>query len=425
MLYGAFTHHLGFKVNSGEYKVMGLAPYGQPRYLDQIFEHLVDLKADGSFRLDQQYFDYCTGLRMTNERFDALFGGPRRPAEAELTPRHFDIAASIQAATERIALAIARHLAASDTTGNLCLAGGVALNCVANRKILQHSGFKKIWIQPAAGDAGNALGAALVAHHHLHGQDREPAAESDAMQGCYLGPAYAQNEVEARLAAQGAVFSVLGDEALMAETAQSLAQGQVVGWFQGRMEFGPRALGNRSILADPRSAQMQRDLNLKVKFRESFRPFAPSVLAEAAGEWFDLDRDSPYMLFVAPVHESRRLPPAGAGGEALPALERLMQPRSTIPAVTHLDHSARVQTVHQDTNPRFHRLLSAFQSRTGCPVLVNTSFNVRGEPIVNTPEEAFVCFMTTGIDVLVVGNCLLTKTAQTVTITDRPNFAPD
>lgn len=424
MLYAAFTYYLGFKINSGEYKVMGLAPYGRPIYADLIFKHLVDLKADGSFRLDQHYFNYCTGLTMTNKHFDALFGGPPRQAEALLTQKEFDLAASIQAVTEEIVLTITRAMAKTDTTGNLCLAGGVALNCVANGKILQDGKFKNIWIQPAAGDAGSALGAALVAYHLLQKQPRVISQQADAMQGSYLGPAFNQAECGMRLRQAGAVFSVLDDQALIAQTADALATEKVVGWFQGRMEFGPRALGNRSILADPRSTEMQKNLNLKVKFRESFRPFAPSILAEDVADWFDLDCDSPYMLLVAPIKDDIKIPMTDAEN-ALFGIDKLNVPRSTIPSVTHIDYSARVQTVHQQTNPRYHQLLTAFKQRTGCPILVNTSFNVRGEPIVHTPENAFICFMTTDMDVLVVGNCLLHKHQQTATIADKPTFAPD
>jgi len=424
MLYAAFTYYLGFKINSGEYKVMGLAPYGRPIYADLIFKHLVDLKADGSFRLDQHYFNYCTGLTMTNKHFDALFGGPPRQAEALLTQKEFDIAASIQAVTEEIVLTITRAMAKTDNTGNLCLAGGVALNCVANGKILKDGTFKNIWIQPAAGDAGSALGAALVAYHIQQQQPRIISEQVDAMHGSYLGPAFSQAECGMRLRQAGAVFSVLDDQALIAQTADALATEKVVGWFQGRMEFGPRALGNRSILADPRSPEMQKNLNLKVKFRESFRPFAPSILAEDVTDWFDLDCASPYMLLVAPIKDDLKIPMSDAEN-ALFGIDKLNVPRSTIPSVTHIDYSARVQTVHQETNPRYHQLLTAFKQRTGCPILVNTSFNVRGEPIVHTPEEAFICFMTTDMDVLVVGNCLLHKYQQTVAITDKPTFAPD
>jgi carbamoyltransferase len=427
LLYAAFTYHLGFKVNSGEYKVMGLAPYGQPVHAPMILDRLVHLKDDGSFWLDQRYFDYCTGNKMTNGRFDELFGGPRREPESPLTQQHFDMAASIQQVTEQVLLNITRAMAREDKTGNLCLAGGVALNCVANRKILDDSGFRQIWVQPASGDAGNALGAALIGYHLHRDRPRQVTCAQDTMQGAQLGPVFAQADCEARLRQAGAVFTVLDDEALLARSADLLADGQVLGWFQGRMEFGPRALGNRSILADPRVVDMQRRLNLKIKFRESFRPFAPSVLAEDAHAWFDLTAPSPYMLLVADVKaEHRRALPAGEADEAaLAPIAALNAPRSSVPAVTHVDDSARVQTVEAKTNPRFHALLSAFKQRTGCPILINTSFNVRGEPIVCTPEDAFTCFMSTGMDALAIGNCLLLKSEQTVQVAERPAFEPD
>ena len=411
LLYSAFTYFTGFKVNSGEYKLMGLAPYGEPKYASAILDHLVDLKEDGSFRLDQSYFDYCTGLRMTNERFARLFGGPPRPAEARITQREMDLAASIQAVTEEIALRLTRSLAKETGARNLCLAGGVALNCVANGRILRDGKFDKIWIQPAAGDAGGALGAALAAYHYHLGGNRVAAATGDAMAGSYLGPAYAQSDIEQRLSRAGARFTLAGDDEVILGTARSLAEGKAVGWFQGRMEFGPRALGGRSILGDARSPTMQKTLNLKVKYRESFRPFAPSVLREAVADWFELDEDSPYMLLVANV-EARRRRAMDEQEQKLFGIDKLNVPRSTIPAVTHVDYSARIQTVHRDTNPRFHALISAFRDITGCPVLVNTSFNVRGEPIVCTPEDAFRCFMGTEIERLVVGNCVLQKDQQ-------------
>ena len=411
LLYSAFTYFTGFKVNSGEYKLMGLAPYGEPKYASAILDHLVDLKEDGSFRLDQSYFDYCTGLRMTNERFARLFGGPPRPAEARITQREMDLAASIQAVTEEIALRLTRSLARETGARNLCLAGGVALNCVANGRILRDGKFDKIWIQPAAGDAGGALGAALAAYHYHLGGNRVAAATGDAMAGSYLGPAYAQSDIEQRLSRAGARFTLAGDDEVILGTARSLAEGKAVGWFQGRMEFGPRALGGRSILGDARSPTMQKTLNLKVKYRESFRPFAPSVLREAVADWFELDEDSPYMLLVANV-EARRRRAMDEQEQKLFGIDKLNVPRSTIPAVTHVDYSARIQTVHRDTNPRFHALISAFRDITGCPVLVNTSFNVRGEPIVCTPEDAFRCFMGTEIERLVVGNCVLQKDQQ-------------
>ncbi|MGH8614498.1 MAG: carbamoyltransferase family protein, partial [Gammaproteobacteria bacterium] len=411
MLYSAFTHYTGFKVNSGEYKVMGLAPYGEPKYAQRIFEHLIDLKEDGSFRLNLSYFDYCTGLRMTNRRFDELFGGPPRQPDQLLTQHHLDLAASIQMVTEEVVLRLTRALATEAGAENLCLAGGVALNCVANGKVLRDGRFKRVWIQPAAGDAGGALGAALCAYHLFRGQPRTPAAPLDAMQGAYLGPSFSQVEVEARLARIGARFSPVSDDRLIETTVDALAEGKAVGWFQGRMEFGPRALGARSILGDARSPTMQSVLNLKVKYRESFRPFAPSVLREDVGNWFDLDADSPYMLLVADVAKQHRREMTPAE-QALFGIQKLNVPRSSIPAVTHVDYSARIQTVHRETNPRYHALLSAFKARTGCPVLVNTSFNVRGEPIVCTPEDAFRCFMGTDIELLVAENCVLRKEDQ-------------
>ncbi len=411
LLYSAFTYYTGFKVNSGEYKVMGLAPYGNPVFKDLILEKLLDVKEDGSFRLDQQYFDYCTGLTMTNKKFDALFGGPPRSEGELLTQRHMDLAASVQAVTEEVVLRLTRSLAKEFNIENLCLAGGVALNCVANGKILHDGAFKNVWVQPAAGDAGGALGAALNAYHLYKEQPRKVPAGKDAMQGSYLGPSYEVADVEGRLKASGAKFSILEDDAMISATANALADGKAVGWFQGRMEFGPRALGARSIIADPRSPEMQKTLNLRVKFRESFRPFAPSILREDVSDWFEIDSDSPYMLMVAPVAENKRRVMTSAE-EALFGIEKLNVPRSDIPAVTHVDYSARIQTVHADTNPRYHALIEAFKARTGCPVLVNTSFNVRGEPIVCTPEDAFRCFMGSDIEVLVVGNCFLKKDDQ-------------
>ena len=411
LLYSAFTYYLGFKVNSGEYKVMGLAPYGEPKYAQTILDHLVDLKPDGSYRLDQSYFDYCTGLTMTNAKFDALFGAPPRKPEDPLTQREMDLAASVQAVTEEAVLRMTRALREETGLENLCLAGGVALNCVANGKVLRDGKFKQVWVQPAAGDAGGALGAALAAHHLYRDQPRTPRSGQDSMQGSYLGPQFAQADIEARLTTAGAKFSVLPDAELIERTASLLASENVIGWFQGRMEFGPRALGGRSILGDPRSAKMQSVLNLKIKYRESFRPFAPSVLREHVAEWFELDQDSPYMLMVADVAHQHRLDAAGAD-KGLFGIEKLKVPRSTIPAVTHVDYSARIQTVHADTNPRYHALISSFHEKTGCPVLINTSFNVRGEPIVCTPEDAFRCLMGTEMDALVIGNCVLMKDDQ-------------
>jgi carbamoyltransferase len=411
LLYSAFTYYTGFKVNSGEYKVMGLAPYGEPRFADTILENLLDLKPDGSFRMNMDYFDYCTGLRMTNERFDALFGGPPRGADELLEQRHMDLAASVQVVIEEAVLRLARSLREETGAKNLCLAGGVALNCVANGKLLREGLFDGLWIQPAAGDAGGALGAALVAHHRFLEQPRELGNERDQMQGAYLGPSYSQAEIAERLTAVGARFEPLEEDQLIEATAAALAEGKAVGWFQGRMEFGPRALGARSILGDPRSPTMQKMLNLKVKYRESFRPFAPSVLREDVDRWFELDQDSPYMLLVADVVEDKRREMT-AEEKALFGIDKLNVPRSEIPAITHVDYSARVQTVHKDTNPRYHALLSSFKAKTECPVVVNTSFNVRGEPIVCTPEDAFRCFMGTEIECLVIGDCILHKDQQ-------------
>ena len=411
LLYSAFTYYTGFKVNSGEYKVMGLAPYGEPKYAALILDHLMDLKEDGSFRLDQSFFDYCTGLRMTNGKFDDLFGRPARQPQERLEQFHMDVAASLQAVTEEVVLRMTRALAKETGMKNLCLAGGVALNCVANGKVLRDGKFDGIWIQPAAGDAGGALGAALCAYHLFQGQPRSVGGGSGAMRGAFLGPEYGQGEIESRLRAAGARFRVLGDDEVIDVTAQALTDGKAVGWFQGRMEFGPRALGARSVLGDARSPTMQKTLNLKVKYRESFRPFAPSVLREDVADWFELEGDSPYMLFVANVVENRRRKMT-AEEKAMFGIDRLNVVRSEVPAITHVDYSARIQTVHKETNPRYHALLTRFKALTGCPVIVNTSFNVRGEPIVCTPEDAFHCFMGTEIDVLVAGNCLLRKEEQ-------------
>ncbi|MBK6805273.1 MAG: carbamoyltransferase [Betaproteobacteria bacterium] len=425
LLYSAFTSYTGFKVNSGEYKVMGLAPYGEPAYLEAIKEHLIDVKEDGSFRLNLDYFDYCTGLTMTSERFDTLFGGPPRKAEARLTQRDLDLAASIQAITEEIVLKLGRSIATETGEKHLCLAGGVALNCVANGKLARSRCFERIWVQPAAGDAGGAVGAALVAAHMAQGQER-PMDTPDGMRGAYLGPSYAQADIERRLKAAGAAFDCVDDETLIERCAAALAGGKALGWHQGRMEFGPRALGGRSILGDPRSPGMQKLLNLKVKFRESFRPFAPSVLREDVAEWFALDGDSPYMSLVADVLDRHRIAVTDEQ-EALFGIDRLNVPRSSIPAVTHVDGSARIQTVHRETHPRYHALISRFKALTGCPVVVNTSFNVRGEPIVCTPEDAFRCFMGTDIDALAVGNCFLRKEDQDPALGRRyeRTFEPD
>ena len=426
LLYSAFTQYLGFRVNSGEYKVMGLAPYGVPKYRDRILETVIDLKDDGSFRLDMAYFNYCTGLTMINPKFEQVFELPTRDESAPLTQAHMDLAASIQAALDEIMLRLTRSLAAEHGGGNLCLAGGVALNCVANGKILRDGKFKDIWIQPAAGDAGGAVGAALATYHQFLGKERLPVnGGGDTMSGAYLGPEFSQDEIEARLHAEGAVFEVMPDESAVVDvTARAISEGPDIGWSHGRMEFGPRSLGNRSILADPRSIDMQKVLNLKVKYRESFRPFAPSVLAEDVNDWFDLDRASPYMLLVADVLESRRV---ADGGAKRAGLDKLQAARSEIPAVTHVDYSARIQTVHRETNPLFHKLLTRFKEITGCPILVNTSFNVRGEPIVCTPEDAFRCLMGTEIDMLVVGRCVLYKHAQNpnLKLDYRDAFDPD
>ena len=442
LLYSAFTSYTGFKVNSGEYKVMGLAPYGEPTYVRPILDNLIDLKPDGSFRLALDYFDYCTGLTMTNGRFDALFGGPARPPEEPLTQRHMDLAASVQTVIEDAVLRLTRALRKETGIPYLCLAGGVALNCVANGKVLRDGRFDDIWIQPAAGDAGGALGAALAASHRLYGEPRPSVSApctredapprhsrasgnlvvspvtcgtTDAMHGALLGPAFGPDEIRAALDTAGAHYETLTDAALIEATAEALAAGKAVGWFQGRMEFGPRALGNRSILGDARSPTMQKTLNLKVKHRESFRPFAPSVLRADVADWFDLDCDSPYMLLVADVKPARRKS-ATAARDGLFGIALLNVPRSDIPAVTHVDYSARVQTVHRETNPRYHALLQAFKAKTGCPVIVNTSFNVRGEPIVCTPMDAFRCFIGTDIDCLAVGNCFLRKEDQEPTL---------
>ena len=410
LLYSAFTYYTGFKVNSGEYKVMGLAPYGEPRYAKLILDKIIDLKPDGSFRLDMSYFNYCTGLTMTNQRFSDLFGAPVRAPNELLTPFHMDIAASIQAVLEEIVLRMTRALAKQTGARNLCLAGGVALNCVANGKVLRDGAFENIWIQPAAGDAGGAVGAALAAVHLYEGHPRRPDG-GDRMHGSLLGPSYSQLDIERRLATAGAQFSVASEGDMVEQAADALAKQQAVGWFQGRLEFGPRALGARSILGDPRSPTMQRNLNLKIKYRESFRPFAPAVLREDVAEWFEFDSDSPYMLIVADVRKDRRCSMTPEQ-QALFGIEKLNLVRSDIPAVTHVDYSARIQTVHANTNPLFYLLLKRFKEKTGCPVLVNTSFNVRGEPIVCTPEDAFRCFMGNELDLLVVGNCVLHKTAQ-------------
>lgn len=411
LLYSALTYFTGFKVNSGEYKLMGLAPYGEPRFAKVILDNLIDVKPDGSFRLNMDYFDYCTGLQMTNSAFDALFEGAPRLPEQRLTQREMDIAASVQNVLEIVVLRLTRSLAEEFKTPNLCLAGGVALNCVANGKVLRDGKFKNVWVQPASGDAGGAVGAALAAYHdHLHGERRVTPGR-DGMAGAFLGPAFAPQDVQDRLRAVGAKFDIVSDEQLIDQTTAALIEGNAVGWFQGRMEFGPRALGARSILGDPRSPKMQSVLNLKVKYRESFRPFAPSVLREDVADWFELDCDSPYMLMVADVVESRRVE-MSAEQRALFGIDKLNVPRSDIPAVTHVDYSARIQTVDARDNRLYHALISGFKAKTGCPVIVNTSFNVRGEPLVCTPEDAFRCFMGTEIEYLAVGNCVMRKAEQ-------------
>jgi carbamoyltransferase len=411
MLYSAFTYYTGFKVNSGEYKVMGLAPYGQPKYVDTILDKLVELRDDGSFKLNMAYFNYLSGLTMTNGAFDELFEGPPRKPEAPVTQREMDLAASVQVVTEEIMLRMARHVQRETGQKNLCLAGGVALNCVGNGRLLREGPFERLWIQPAAGDAGGAVGVALTIHHKVLGNPRVVPKQGDTMRGSYLGPEFPDDEIARQLDAAGAVYEKLSDAALLDRTAALLGDEKVVGWLQGRMEFGPRALGNRSILGDPRSTKMQSVMNLKIKYRESFRPFAPSVLRERVADYFDLDTDSPYMLLVAPVSERWRIAMTPEQ-QRLFGIEKLNVPRSTIPAITHVDYSARIQTVHPDTNPRYHGLLRRFEALTGCPVLVNTSFNVRGEPIVCTPSDAYRCFMRTEMDVLVVGNFLMLKERQ-------------
>ena len=413
-MYTAFTYFTGFKVNSGEYKLMGLAPYGEPRYVDTILEHLIDLKPDGTFRLNMAYFDYATGLTMTNPHFAELFGGPRREPESPVTQREMDLARSIQEVTEEVMLRISRTVQSESGAKNLCLAGGVALNCVANGRILREGPYERLWIQPAAGDAGGAVGAALVGWHEHLGHSREAPRNGnglDGMHGSYLGPRYSDDEITAQLDAAGAVYQRLDDDELLPRVAELLEQENVVGWVQGRMEFGPRALGGRSIIGDARSTRMQAQMNLKIKYRESFRPFAPSILRERVSDYFEMDADSPYMLLVAPVKAEQRIPMT-AEQEQLFGIDKLNVPRSTIPAVTHVDYSARVQTVHRETNPRYYDLIKAFEARTGCPVIVNTSFNVRGEPIVCTPEDAYRCFMRTEMDYLVVENYLLAKADQ-------------
>lgn len=411
LLYSAITYYAGFKVNSGEYKVMGLAPYGEPKFAKLIKDNLIDIKEDGSFALDMSYFNYCTGLTMTNEKFDALFGSLPRKEESIISQREMDLASSIQVVVEEVVLKLAKGIAKTTGEKNLCLAGGVALNCVANGKLLKENIFERLWIQPAAGDAGGALGAALGAYHIMLNQPRKLINGIDAMKGSYLGPQFNEQEVAEQLTRCGAVFEMLSDEDVIEQTAQALAKGKAIGWMNGRMEFGPRALGGRSIIADPRSPIMQKLLNLKVKYRESFRPFAPSVLREDVAQWFDLDDDSPYMLLVTDVIKDKRRQ-ITAEEQGLFGIDKLNVPRSEIPAVTHVDYSARVQTVHKETNSRYYALIKKFKELTGCPVIVNTSFNVRGEPIICSPEDAFRCFMGTELDVLIVGNAILEKSNQ-------------
>ena len=419
LLYSAFTYYTGFKVNSGEYKVMGLAPYGTPKYANLIMDNLINVADDGSFQIDMSYFDYATNLTMTNKKFDALFGGPPRQPEDELTQREMDLAASVQKVTEDIVIKLCRHIAQETGQRNLCLAGGVALNCVANGLLIRENIFENVWIQPAAGDAGGALGAALSAWHLHYNKDRIPPKGKDAMQGGYLGPVFSDDEIESELTACGAKFTKLTDKKFIEKVADALASEKSIGWMQGRMEFGPRALGGRSIIADPRSPIMQKQLNLKVKYRESFRPFAPSVLREDVADWFEHDGDSPYMLVVANVKKDKTRMMSKAE-QSLFGIDKLNVVRSSVPAITHVDYSARIQTVHKDTNPRYWAVIKEFKEKTGCPIVVNTSFNVRGEPIVCTPTDAFRCFMGTELDVLAIGNYYLEKEAQDIKL--RENY---
>ncbi len=415
LLYSAFTYYTGFKVNSGEYKLMGLAPYGKPKYIDQILNYLIDLKDDGTFILDQKYFNYSTGLTMTNEKFDNLFGNPpRKPEKEKITQFHMDIAASVQHVTEKIMLMLARSLKAEYKLSNLCLAGGVALNCVANGKILNEKIFENIWVQPAAGDAGGSLGAALAYWHIDLKKERKNVTE-DNMQGSYLGNSFEEEEIKKTLNEIGAEYKIMTENDIIEKTAIEISNGKAIGWFQGRMEFGPRALGNRSILGDPRSDKMQKNLNLKVKYRESFRPFAPSVLKEDVSNWFELNTDSPYMLFVSNIKSEKTLKMT-EDEKKLFGIDLLNIKRSEIPAVTHVDYSARIQTVYEETNKKYYKLIKKFKQITNCPVLINTSFNIRGEPIVNTPQDAFNCFMGTELDVLVIGNYYLEKSKQNINL---------
>ena len=416
LLYSAFTYYTGFKVNSGEYKLMGLAPYGDPKYVNEIKDNLIDIKEDGSFRLNLSYFNYCTGLTMTSKKFDRLFDGPPRKAESEITQKEMDLAASIQVVTEEVVLKIAENLQKETGTKNLCLAGGVALNCVSNGILEREGPFENIWIQPAAGDAGGAVGAAYTVWYEYLQSTRE-IGNSDKMKGSYLGPRFSSEQIEKDLTSLGAIYTRFDDNEFYDKVADYLANEKVIGWFQGRMEFGPRALGGRSIIGDPRSKDMQTTMNLKIKYRESFRPFAPSVLDEKVGEYFEQNSESPYMLIVAPVQEKHRLKINGHDNEAF-GIAKLKINRSTLPAITHVDYSARIQTVHEETNPRYYRLIKKFEEKTGCAVVVNTSFNVRGEPIVCTPEDAYRCFMRTEMDVLVLEDCVLEKHAQPVQAKD-------
>ena len=419
LLYSAFTYYTGFKVNSGEYKVMGLAPYGEPKYKDLIYKYLIDVKEDGTFRLNMKYFNYAVGLTMTNSKFHKLFGAPPRKAESTLTQREMDLARSVQEVTEEVMIKICRTIQKETKTDYLCMAGGVALNCVANGKILEQGIFKEIFIQPAAGDAGGGLGAALSAWYEYNNNPRVPAKDlTGSIKGSYLGPQYSRDEILQTLTEQNAKYEELNDDTISTRLADVLADGAVVGYFQGRMEFGPRALGARSIIGDPRNSKMQSTMNLKIKYRESFRPFAPAVLAEKVKDYFEIDSPSPYMLIVAPVNKNHRIAMTSEQ-EKLFGIEKLNVPRSTLPAITHVDYSARIQTVHESTNPKFYNLLKAFDAKTKCAVLVNTSFNVRGEPIVNTPEDAYRCFMRTEMDYLVLENFLLSKKDQPVWAKDE------
>ena len=411
LLYSAFTYYAGFRVNSGEYKLMGLAPYGEPKYCALIKECLVDIKEDGSFHINMDYFDYCTGLTMTNNKFNELFGGPPRQPEEEITQHYMDLASSIQKVTEDIVIKLAKNIAKETGEKNLCMAGGVALNCVANGALLKEKIFDNVWIQPAAGDAGGALGAALGLHHIMRGQERKVSKERDGMKGAFLGPSYNSKQIKAKLDSLGANYTILSSSEIIKKTANSLVEGKAIGWMQGRMEFGPRALGARSIIADPRSSSMQKQLNLKVKYRESFRPFAPSILSEDASKWFDIDIESPYMLFVSNIHESKKVE-MSKEEKLLFGIDKLNVARSCVPAITHINYSARVQTVHKDTNPKYHAVIKDFKEKTNCPLVVNTSFNVRGEPIVCSPEDAFHCFMGTDLDVLVIEDFILYKEDQ-------------